>query len=134
VFHANNVVREGDKVVVHSASGLDFEVPTLKSLALSQKWKNPAKAISAKIQAKKHMKSLECYGCHSAWAPQCYGCHVIVDFSGDKKATDWVAAGNTHFENGHTAESMRGVAPPWPQVSPMVKPVKTVLTCTGKIP
>ena len=108
----NNVVRDGDKVLVHSATGLDFEVPTLKSLALARKWKNPAKAISAKIQAKKHAETLECYGCHSAWAPQCYGCHVKVDFSGNKKATDWVAAGSTHFSNGHTAESMRGVPPP----------------------
>lgn len=108
----NNVTREGDRVIVHSASGLDFEVPTLKSLALAGKWKNPGKAISAKIQAPKHMEKIECYGCHSAWAPQCYGCHVKVDFSGDKTATDWVAAGNTHFEDGHTAESMRGVAPP----------------------
>jgi len=106
------VVREGEKVIVHSASGLDFEVPTLKSLAKANKWRNPAKAISAKIQASKHMEKIECYGCHSSWAPQCYGCHVKIDFSGDKKATDWVAAGNTHFENGHTAESMRGVKPP----------------------
>jgi len=44
--------------------------------------------------------------------PQCNGCHVKVDFSGDKQATDWVASGNTHFANGHTAESKRGVAPP----------------------
>ena len=107
-----NVVREGDKVVVHSASGLDFEVPTLKSLALNNKWQSPDKAIAAKIQAKDHLTKVECYGCHSAWAPQCYGCHVKVDFSGGKKATDWVAAGNTHFADGHTAESMRGVAPP----------------------
>ena len=108
----NNVVREGDKVLVHSASGLDFEVPTLKSLAKANKWRNPAKAVSAKLQASKHLEKVECYGCHSAWAPQCYGCHVKVDFSGSKKATDWVAAGNTHFPNGHTAESMRGVKPP----------------------
>lgn len=108
----NNVVKEGEKVLVHSASGLDFEVPTLKSLAEANQWRNPAKAVSAKLQAKKHMQTIECYGCHSSWAPQCYGCHVNVNFSGDKKATDWVAAGNTHFENGHTAESMRGVEPP----------------------
>ncbi|NNG01725.1 MAG: cytochrome C [Desulfobacteraceae bacterium] len=108
----NNVVRQGENVVVHSASGLDFEVPTLKSLAIANKWRNPAKAVAAKLQAKKHLEKVECYGCHSSWAPQCYGCHVNVDFSGEKKATDWVAAGNTHFENGHTAESMRGVEPP----------------------
>ena len=35
-----------------------------------------------------------------------------VDFSGDKKATAWVAAGNTHFADGHTAESMRDAKPP----------------------
>ncbi len=108
----NNVVRDGDKVVVHSASGLDFQVPTLKSLATTNAWRNPAKAVSAKLRAKTHMEKVECYSCHSSWAPQCYGCHVKVDFSGDKQATDWVAAGNTHFEDGHTAESLRGVAPP----------------------
>ena len=107
-----NVVREGDKVVVHSASGLDFEVPALKSIYLNDKWQNKSAALAAKIQTPKHMETLECYGCHSAWAPQCYGCHIKVDFSGDKKATDWVAAGSTHFANGHTAESMRGVTPP----------------------
>ena len=107
-----NVVREGEKVVVHSASGLDFEVPTLKSLALTNKWQNPDKAIAAKLQAKDHLAKIECYGCHAAWAPQCYGCHVKVDFSGDKQATDWVAAGNTHFADGNTAESMRNVPPP----------------------
>ncbi|MDJ0829702.1 MAG: hypothetical protein QNI92_07620 [Desulfobacterales bacterium] len=107
-----NVVREGEKVVVHSASGLDFEVPTLKSLAVSGKWQSPDKAIAAKIQAPQHTEKIECYGCHSAWAPQCYGCHVNVNFSGGKTATDWVAAGNTHFANGHTAESLRGVKPP----------------------
>jgi hypothetical protein len=107
-----NVVRKGEKVIVHSASGLDFEVPTLKSLSKSGKWKNPKKAVSAKIRAKKHLEKLECYSCHSAWAPQCYGCHVKVDFSGKKTATDWVAAGNTHFTDGHTAESMRNIEPP----------------------
>lgn len=107
-----NVVRNGDIVIVHSASGLDFEVPTLKSIHLQDKWQNKDAAIAAKITSPKHMEKIECYGCHSSWAPQCYGCHVKVDFSGDKKATDWVASGNTHFANGHTAESMRNVKPP----------------------
>jgi hypothetical protein len=26
-----------------------------------------------------HLDSLECYTCHSAWAPTCMGCHVSVD-------------------------------------------------------
>ncbi|UCE82390.1 MAG: cytochrome C [Deltaproteobacteria bacterium] len=107
-----NVVREGDKVTVHSASGLNFEVPTLKSINLKNNWQNRKAAIAAKIQTPGHLEKIECYGCHSAWAPQCYGCHVKVDFSGDKKATDWVAAGNTHFPDGHTAESIREGKPP----------------------
>jgi hypothetical protein len=107
-----NVVRDGDKVIVHSASGLDFEVPALKTIAETEAWHAPEKAIAAKIQTDKHMQDLECYTCHSAWAPQCYGCHVMVDFSGNKTATDWVAAGNAHFPDGHTAESMRNAEPP----------------------
>jgi hypothetical protein len=91
---------------------LDFEVPTLKSINLKDNWQNRKAAIAAKIQTPGHLEKIECYGCHSAWAPQCYGCHVKVDFSGSKTATDWVAAGNTHFPDGHTAESMRGVEPP----------------------
>jgi hypothetical protein len=89
-----NVVRHGEKVIVHSDSGLNFEVPTVKSLALSGKWQNPKAAIAAKIRTPGHLEKLECYACHSAWAPQCYGCHVKVDFSGGKSATDWVAAGS----------------------------------------
>jgi hypothetical protein len=117
-----NVVREGDKVVVHSDSGLDFEVPALKSLYLQNKWQNKNAAVAAKIRTPGHLQKIECYGCHSAWAPQCYGCHVKVDFSGDKKATDWVAAGNTHFPDGHTAESIRDGKPP---VAPGVASGKT---------
>jgi CDGSH-type Zn-finger protein len=117
-----NVVREGDKVVVHSDSGLDFEVPALKSLNLQNKWQNKNAAVAAKIRTPGHLQKIECYGCHSAWAPQCYGCHVKVDFSGDKKATDWVAAGNTHFPDGHTAESIRDGKPP---VAPGVASGKT---------
>ena len=117
-----NVVRNGDKVLVHSASGLDFEVPALKSLNLQNKWQNKDAAIAAKIRAPEHLQKIECYGCHSAWAPQCYGCHVKVDFSGKKKATDWVAAGNTNFPDGHTAESIRDGKPP---VAPGVASGKT---------
>ncbi|MGD8961090.1 MAG: hypothetical protein PVH43_01175, partial [Desulfobacterales bacterium] len=69
-----NVVRDGDKVIVHSAGGLDFEVPTLKSIHLQDKWQNKDAAIAAKIITPGHIQKLECYGCHSSWAPQCYGC------------------------------------------------------------
>lgn len=84
-----NVVRKGEKVIVHSDSGLDFEVPTLKTLAASNKWKNPDRAVSAKIRTPAHVEKIECYGCH-----------VKIDFSGKKTSTDWVAAGSTHFPDG----------------------------------
>jgi len=102
-----NVVRQEDKVIVHSASGLDFEVPALNSIRLKNKWKNPGTAVAAKIRAEKHLEKLECYACHSAWAPQCYGCHVTVDYSGGKTSTDWIASGNIQFPDGNTAESRR---------------------------
>lgn len=100
-----NVTRRGEKVIVHSASGLDFEVPALKGLAMANKWQNPETAVAAKIRVGKHLETMECYTCHSGWAPQCYGCHVKVDYSGGKKSGDWVASGNAHTPDGHTAES-----------------------------
>ncbi len=102
-----NVVRKGDKVIVHSASGLDFEVPTLNSLRISNKWKNPAAAIASMVKIEKHVEKMECYACHSAWAPQCYGCHVKVDYSANKTSTDWIASGSVQFPDGNTAESKR---------------------------
>jgi hypothetical protein len=102
-----NVVREGDRVIVHSASGLDFEVPTLNSLRIKNEWQNPGAAIASMVKIEKHIEKLECYACHSAWAPQCYGCHVKVDYSDKKTSTDWVASGNKQFPDGNTAESRR---------------------------
>ncbi|SIO38827.1 hypothetical protein [Halodesulfovibrio marinisediminis] len=75
-----NVIRRGQAVVVHSASGRSYEVPLLKSIAQRYAWKTPARAIAAKISHPKHFESLECYSCHSAWAPQEYGTHLLVDF------------------------------------------------------
>jgi hypothetical protein len=102
-----NVVRVGDRVIVHSASGLDFEVPTLNSLRIKNKWQNPGAAIASMMKVEKHMETLECYACHSSWAPQCYGCHVKVDYSDKKSSLDWIASGNRQFSDGQTAESKR---------------------------
>jgi hypothetical protein len=102
-----NVVRQGDKVIVHSAGGLDFQVPTLNSIRLQKKWHNPKDAVAAMILAEDHLKKMECYACHSTWAPQCYGCHVKVDYSAGKKSMDWIASGNIQLSDGHTAESKR---------------------------
>jgi hypothetical protein len=51
-----------------------------------------------------HLNKMECYSCHSSWAPQCYGCHVKIDYSEGKKTFDWVAAGQLHKENERAAD------------------------------
>ena len=107
-----NVVRRGNEVIVHSATGNDFKVPVLKTLKMEKTWKDvSAEVAMAAVQA--HVKNMECYGCHASWVPQCYGCHVKVDYSknkdgSEKMGTDWVASGNSRMKNGQTSESMLG--------------------------
>jgi hypothetical protein len=112
-----NVVKSGEKVMMHSATGNDFEVPLLKTLADTDTWKSPD-AMVAMSKVEKHGKSLECYACHASWVPQCYGCHVQVNYGNDKDGkpytdTDWLAGGTVRTEtdgaiNGQTAESPLG--------------------------
>jgi len=101
-----NVVRRDDKVIVHSATGLDFEAPALKTLNRSDHWRNKEKAHTAMVRVQDHVKNMECYSCHTTWAPQCYGCHIKVDYSGNQRSTDWINTGNAHFENGETIETL----------------------------
>jgi len=103
-----NVVRRGDSVVVHSASGLDFKTPVLKILNDNDSWQNPQKAKTAMVNIGTHIDKMECYSCHSTWAPQCYGCHVKVDYSKECTSTDWLKTGDAHFPSGETAETAAG--------------------------
>ncbi len=108
-----NVVKDGDKVMMHSATGNDFEVPMLKKIADDNTWKSPD-AMVAMSKVSKHNDSLECYACHASWVPQCYGCHVKVDYSKDKDGkqkhdTDWIASGSKRNPDGSTAESPLGI-------------------------
>jgi Cytochrome c554 and c-prime len=107
-----NVVKDGKKVIMHSATGNDFQVPLLKQLAIDDTWSNPM-AMVAMDRVEKHAESLECYACHASWVPQCYGCHVDVDYGNDKDGnpkqnTDWVASGSVRNPDGSTAESELG--------------------------
>ncbi len=107
-----NVVKDGKKVIMHSATGNDFEVPLLKQLAIDNTWKSPD-AMVAMSTVEKHGKSLECYACHASWVPQCYGCHVQVNYGKGKDGkplmdTDWLAGGSERYPNGQTAESPLG--------------------------
>ncbi len=100
------VVRMGDEVMIHTASGRDL---LLEPLKLKNKKNTLSKeARVAMIQASAHLKTMECYTCHSSWAPQCYGCHVNIDFSSPKKVFDWVAAGHRHAKEAQAAPDERG--------------------------
>ena len=108
-----NVVKDGKKAILHSATGNDFEVPLLKQLSLDDAWKSPD-AMVAMSSVQKHAESLECYACHASWVPQCYGCHVHVDYGKGKDGkplhdTDWIASGSKRNPDGSTAESPLGV-------------------------
>ncbi len=96
-----NVVLSGESVIVHSATGLDFEVPLLKKLQEDDTWKSEASEVSMESVGE-HIDELECYACHSDWAPQCYGCHVKASYEGGGESTDWVQIGNTRFPDGLT--------------------------------
>ena len=98
-----NVVKRGDKVILHSASGLDFEVPVLNRIAETGSWKSPNAEV-AMMSVGQHMESMECYACHADWAPQCYGCHITVDYSEGKTDIDWINNANARADNGLSAD------------------------------
>lgn len=104
-----NVVRQGSRVRVHSASGKDFYVPVLKALEQAEKTVRGQIAMAA---VPVHMKRLECYTCHAAWTPQCYGCHIKMDFSDpSRKTVDWVRVSNdpSQSESMAPAPTLSGV-------------------------
>ncbi len=102
-----NVVKSGDEVIMHSASGLDFKVPVLKKIAEDGTWKSQNAAV-AMGSVSTHMENMECYACHADWAPQCYGCHVTVNYSEGKTDVDWITNANAREDNGLTADAALG--------------------------
>lgn len=94
-----NVVKKGEEVIVHSANGLDFKAPLLKTIKDNNTWKTQDAEV-AMSAVTKHMDEMECYTCHADWAPQCYGCHVTMDYSEGKSDSDWVSRGNAQLPNG----------------------------------
>ena len=97
-----NVIRRGNKVIVHSDGGHDFEVPVLKNIHQDESWQHADKAITAMVRVPEHMEKLECYSCHSTWVPQYYGYKYVMDFS--KKSIDWLASPEVYGADGTTAD------------------------------
>jgi hypothetical protein len=100
-----NVVRDGNEVIVHLASGKDIRLHPLKELKAEKKLSQKGLVAMDKITA--HNDKMECYTCHDTWVPQCYGCHVKIDYSKGQKGVDWLAAAHDHDLHGATA-GMRG--------------------------
>ncbi len=100
-----NVVKVGDEIIVHLASGKDLNLKPLKKLAKEHKLSQEGEVAMVRIG--KHLKEMECYACHDTWAPQCYGCHVKVDYSGGKKNIDWLAVAHAHDIHGTDASKRK---------------------------
>lgn len=100
-----NVVRRGNKVIVHSETGYDFVAPTLKELTENNDYDHPEKAMAAMVAVPDHMEKLECYACHSTWVPQYYGYKNVMDFT--KKSIDWLDSPETSYPDG-TTDDYRG--------------------------
>lgn len=100
-----NVVRDGDEVIVYTAEGKDLRLKPLKKLADDNAIST--RGLVAMRGVSKHLDRMECYTCHASWTPQCYGCHVKVDYSQknlcpecneSKQGFDWIAAGRKHSQ------------------------------------
>lgn len=89
-----NLVKTGDGAVLTSFyTGKEHVVPVLKSIKLAKAWKTHQGEV-AMDTVHQHMDKLECYACHSTWAPQCYGCHIKYDRR--KTGTDWILTALNH--------------------------------------
>lgn len=97
-----NVVKKEDKVIVHSETGMDFEVPVLKQMTKNESWSDPIKAKTAMVAVKSHMDKLECYACHSTWAAQYYGYKYVIDYS--KNSIDWLQSAEKANPDGTSAD------------------------------
>jgi len=95
------VTRRGDRVIVHTAGGEDLELEPLRAIREAGELEPEATVAMVRVDA--HVSRMECYTCHSTWAPQCYGCHVEVNYADRTQGDDWVAAGHAHAtEAGRT--------------------------------
>ncbi|HHT9126753.1 MAG TPA: cytochrome C [Candidatus Brocadiia bacterium] len=103
-----NVLKEGERLKLIDSHGNTHEVPVLKSINSDKLWKTmDAEVAMSKIP---HLKRMECYSCHSVWAPQCYGCHLKEDFSGKttggvKTQVDWLTSTWNHDAYGRTQKT-----------------------------
>jgi len=97
-----NSVRDGNKVIVHTAAGKDLELKPLKLIEKEKEFS--LRGLVAMNSVRGHVGKMECYTCHASWTPQCYGCHVKIDYSSGKTSFDWLAAGHRHMQSQCAAD------------------------------
>lgn len=106
-----NVVKDGNEIIVHTAAGKDIRMKSLKQIVDDEKVSQ--RGLVAMKGVSQHLDRMECYSCHASWTPQCYGCHVKIDYSqrdlcpeinDSMQAFDWVAAGRRHQQEAHRSD------------------------------
>lgn len=98
-----NVVKNGNSVTVHSATGNSFNVPLLKRITETDSYKNSVDAQTAMVAVEKHMESLECYACHSSWTGQYYGNPYTIDYR--ISSADYISSSQYSEKLGTTLEN-----------------------------
>jgi hypothetical protein len=77
-----NLEKRNQQIILKGTlDGRDHVVPQVRALA-------ERNVLPVAMQIKGHLEKLECYACHSRWAPQCYGCHAKMDMR--NRGYDWV--------------------------------------------
>lgn len=99
-----NVVKNGNKVVLHSATGKTLNVPILKDIEKNNTWKNPEGRL-AMVGAPKHLETMECYACHATWAPSYLGYTYKIDYSGGNSMVDWIESSAKINPDGTSADA-----------------------------
>jgi hypothetical protein len=138
-------VKKDNKIIIYLANGKDIELKPLKLLKETKKLSKEALLSMDAIAA--HDTRLECYSCHSTWAPQSYGHKIKIDYSKGKKSIDYLAASHDknsnfkkHLINGEVTQSrvyLRWEEPTLSQnaegrISPAIPAYQTSLTVIGK--
>lgn len=93
---------EGKVLLTAKLTGRKHSVTQLKDLRDGGK-------LPAAMAIPAHKRKLECYSCHSKWAPQCYGCHALRD---DRKdGFDWIGEAETVGKWKETRSYLRWETP-----------------------
>jgi hypothetical protein len=74
-----HAVRDGDEVLFELANGKELRLQPLKKLKEQKKLSKNALFAMEGVQA--HLNKMECYSCHTLWAPQKYAQHLTFDYS-----------------------------------------------------